>query len=96
MSRLVLSQKGNLRKVGEYLADPDFAKAIFSLRLAIMFMHSKIAIDPSRLTVRMKNRIELEIPVDWSRQHPTISVWLDKEKAWWAQVGMDFTIRLLA
>ncbi|MGZ3254650.1 MAG: Ppx/GppA phosphatase family protein [Burkholderiaceae bacterium] len=93
MSTLILAQKGNLRKVGDELVDPDFAKAILALRLAIMFMHSRIEIDIEGLKVKMKNRIDLEIQRDWIVHHPTVSYWMEKEREWWGQVGIDFVIK---
>ena len=95
MSTLILSQKGNLRKVSSDLADPDFAKAVLALRLAIMLMHSKIELNSDELSVRMKNRIEFEIQRDWMTRHPTLSYWLKKEKEWWSQAGMDLAIKLI-
>ena len=94
MSTLVLSQKGNLRKVEEALRDADFAKAVLALRMAVMFMHSRIEIDPAELRLRMKSRIELEINRNWVAAHPTVSYWMEKEREWWAQVGVDFAIRI--
>lgn len=93
MSTLILAQKGNLRKVEDALADPDFAKAVLALRLAVMFMHSRAAVDVRELRLKMKNRIELEVPADWMAQHPSASVWIVKEKAAWDEVNMHFTVR---
>ena len=93
MSRLVLAHKGNLRKVVEALAEPDFIKAVVALRLAVLFMHSRIDLDFSLLKLRMKSRIELEIRRDWVADHPTLSYWLEKEQEQWDEVGVDFTIR---
>jgi exopolyphosphatase/guanosine-5'-triphosphate,3'-diphosphate pyrophosphatase len=92
MSTLILGQKGNLRKIGEALADPDFAKAVLALRLAVMFMHTQIDVGVEELRLKMKNRIELGIRRDWFNEHPTLSYWMEKEKESWAQVGIDFTI----
>src|SRR5207237_670826 len=36
LGRLIVAQKGNLRKVADALTDPDFAKAVVALRLAIL------------------------------------------------------------
>ncbi|MEN9865486.1 MAG: hypothetical protein RL748_1076, partial [Pseudomonadota bacterium] len=36
MGKLVLGQKGNLRKLAEALPEPDFAKAVLALRIAIV------------------------------------------------------------
>lgn len=94
MSLLILAQKGNLRKISETLADPDFCKAILALRLAVMFMYSRIDVRLDSLRVRMKNRIELDIARTLMTDHPTLSVWLDKEKESWQEVGIDFVVRL--
>ena len=96
MSTLILAQKGNLRKVNDALADPDFAKAVLALRLAVMFMHSRIEVDLDELRLKMKSKIELEIKRNWMVDHPTVSFWMQKEKEWWDQVGVDFSIRTTA
>jgi exopolyphosphatase/guanosine-5'-triphosphate,3'-diphosphate pyrophosphatase len=93
MSTLILSQKGNLRKVSDELADLDSSKAILALRLAVIFLHSKTDLNMGSLKLKMKNRVELEIQRDWLERHPTISYWLEKEREWWGQVGMDFVIK---
>jgi exopolyphosphatase/guanosine-5'-triphosphate,3'-diphosphate pyrophosphatase len=93
MSRMVLAHKGNLRKIAEVLSDPDFTKAVVALRLAVLFMHSRLDIDFSLLKLRMKSRIELEIQRAWVADHPTLSYWLEKEQEQWDEVGVDFSIR---
>ncbi|MET0264674.1 MAG: Ppx/GppA phosphatase family protein [Duganella sp.] len=93
MSRLVLAHKGNLRKISDWLEEADFAKAVVAFRLAVLFMHSRIDIDFSKLRLRMKNRIELEFPRAWVADHPTLSYWLEKEQEHWDEVGVDFSIR---
>jgi exopolyphosphatase/guanosine-5'-triphosphate,3'-diphosphate pyrophosphatase len=93
MSRMVLAHKGNLRKIAEVLSDPDFTKAVVSLRLAVLFMHSRLDIDFSLLKLRVKNRVELEIQRAWVADHPTLSYWLEKEQEQWDEVGVDFSIR---
>ncbi len=93
MSKLILAQKGNLRKVGEALADPDFVKAVLALRLAILFMHSRIEVGVGELKLRMKSRIELEIRRDWVAHHPTVAYWMEKEQEMWDEVGVDFSIK---
>lgn len=94
MSRLVLAQKGNLRKVADSLSDANFAKAVLSLRLAVMFMHARLNIGIDEVRLKMKNRIELEIRKEWVTDHPTVSYWMDKEKECWSEVGIDFSIKL--
>ena len=95
MSMLVVAQKGNLRKLGDALTDPDFAKAVFALRLATIFLHSRID-DVNGMRLKMKSRIELELKREWIETHPTLSYWIDKERGWWDEVGVDMTVKILS
>jgi exopolyphosphatase/guanosine-5'-triphosphate,3'-diphosphate pyrophosphatase len=95
MARLIVAQKGNLRKIGDALAEPDFAKAVLALRLAILLMHARIEADFDELKLRMKNRIELEIKRAWVAHHPTVSYWIEKEQEWWDEVGVDFGLKTM-
>ncbi|MEO8598794.1 MAG: Ppx/GppA family phosphatase, partial [bacterium] len=96
MSRLILAQKGNLRKVSDMLSNPDSAKAVLALRLAVILMHSRINLDVNSLRLKMKNRIELELSKDWIASHPTISYWMEKEIDCWEDVDIDFVIKRTA
>jgi exopolyphosphatase / guanosine-5'-triphosphate,3'-diphosphate pyrophosphatase len=93
MSTLILAQKGNLRKLDDTLADPDFAKAVLALRLATIFLHSRIDDDVSGLRLKMKSRIELELRRDWIEKHPTLSYWIEKERGWWGEVGVEMSVK---
>lgn len=88
MSMLVLGQKCNLRKVGTLLYEPDFAKPLMALRLAVMFMHSYIALKLGELSLqqfclKMKSKIEFDIKEAWLAEHPTVSYWMEKKQEWW-------------
>lgn len=93
MSRLILAQKGNLRKVSDMLSNPDSAKAILALRLAVIFMHSRINLDLNSLRLKMKTRVELDLSKDLIASHPTISYWMEKEIDCWEDVDIDFVIK---
>ncbi|TWI69974.1 exopolyphosphatase/guanosine-5'-triphosphate,3'-diphosphate pyrophosphatase [Pseudoduganella lurida] len=93
MSRLVLAQKGNLRKVAEFLPDADVARAVVALRLAVVFMHARITVAEAQPKLRMKNRIELELPRGLVSGHPTLSYWIEKEQEHWDEVGVDLGLR---
>ena len=93
MSKLVLSQKGNLRKISESFIDVDFTKAVLALRLSVTFMHSRVEFDYVDFSLRMKNKIELEIKQDWVSLHPTVAFWLQKEIECWREVGVEFVVR---
>jgi exopolyphosphatase/guanosine-5'-triphosphate,3'-diphosphate pyrophosphatase len=95
MGKLVLAQKGNLRKVAEGLTDPDFAKAVLALRMAILLMHARVDAG-AELKLRMKSRIELEIRREAVASHPTLAFWIEKEQECWDEVGVDFSVRRIA
>ena len=95
MGTLVLGQKGNLRKIREALQEPDVAKAVLALRMAVVFMHARADDDLAGLRVRMRGRIELELPVGLLEKHPTLGPWLQKEEGAWSEIGMPFVVRVV-
>jgi len=92
MSSIVLAQKGNLRKVREVLGDPGVVRAVLAIRLAAVFMHARVDGDLGALGLRMKNRIEIDTPRGWLKQHPTVAAWFEKEAAAWGEVGIPFQV----
>ncbi len=93
MSKLVLAQKGNLRKMGSALDQLDLAKAILSLRLALLFMHARGGIDLSQVRLKMKNKIEVELKQEDALAHPSLQYWLEKEARFWNEVDVPFSLR---
>jgi exopolyphosphatase/guanosine-5'-triphosphate,3'-diphosphate pyrophosphatase len=93
MALLILAQKGNLRKIADALADPEFARAVLALRLAVLFSHARLALEGAQLRLKMKTRIELELGSDWVASHPTAAFWMQKERGAWEEVGVEFVIK---
>lgn len=93
MSRFVLGQKGNLRKLNGVMANSDAVKAVLALRLAVMFLHAKVAFKPEKVRIRVKSRIELTLPAGWLERYPTLFYWLKRERDWWEDVGIELTVR---
>ena len=93
LSILVLAQKGNLKKVTEALSLPDLAKAILSLRLGILFSHSRIDLSEELVSVRIRHKIEIDIPATMLRKHPTLAHWLQKEQVAWSEVDWPMAVR---
>ena len=93
MATLIAAQKGNLRKVGAALEQPDLARAVLALRLAVLFSHARLALDGTELRLKMKKTIELELRSDWVSQHPTVAFWMQRERDCWIDAGIDFTIK---
>jgi exopolyphosphatase/guanosine-5'-triphosphate,3'-diphosphate pyrophosphatase len=92
MSDIVLAQKGNLRKVRDALGTPELAKAVLAMRLAAVFMHARVDADLDDFRLSMKNRIEIDTPRGWLKQHPTVAAWFEKEASAWAEVGIGFQV----
>jgi exopolyphosphatase/guanosine-5'-triphosphate,3'-diphosphate pyrophosphatase len=93
LATLVLGQKGNLRKVREAVLDPDLAKALLALRLAVVLMHARADNDLAGLRLRMKGRIEIDLPPALLARHPTLAPWFEKEEAAWSEIGVAFQLR---
>ncbi|GAB3468718.1 exopolyphosphatase [Massilia terrae] len=95
MAGIVLGQKGNLRKIRDVLADPDLSRAVLALRLAVLFMHAGIGLaELGGLALRVRSRIEIDVPRAWIAGHPTLSAWLDKEADAWTQAGFPMAVKL--
>ncbi|WAW10845.1 Ppx/GppA family phosphatase [Oxalobacter vibrioformis] len=93
MGKLVLAQKGNLRKLNGIFDNPDAVKAVLAIRLAVIFMHSRVSEAVDAVGFRMKKRIEILMPEKWLKQHQTLSYWLGRERDWWADRGISLLIR---
>jgi len=93
LATFVLGQKGNLRKVREALMEPDVARAVLALRLAVVLMHARADNDLDGLRLRMKGRIEIDLPRELLAKHPTLAPWFEKEEGFWGDVGIGFQVR---
>ncbi|MGZ5182940.1 MAG: Ppx/GppA phosphatase family protein, partial [Ramlibacter sp.] len=71
---------------------PGLLRAVLAIRLAAVFMHARVDGDLAALGLRMKNRIEIDTPRGWLKQHPTVAAWFDKEAAAWGELGIGFQV----
>ena len=95
IGKLILAHKGNLRKIEGMLANPDFAKAVLALRLAVMCTHLQLGFGVKKVQIKMGSRIVLEADPAWLGAHPSLDACLSKEVGCWEEVGMPFAIRSL-
>ena len=93
LAQLVLGQKGNLRKLGDRLLDPDFATAVLALRLATVLLHAHEADAAPQFRLRINRQIEVVAPADLLQRHPTLTWWLTREKGEWEEIGMSFVLK---
>jgi exopolyphosphatase / guanosine-5'-triphosphate,3'-diphosphate pyrophosphatase len=93
LSILLLAQKGNLTKVSEAIALPDLAKAILALRLGILFSHARIDLNEHAIRLKMRQKIDLDLPAQIARKHPTLIHWLVKEETAWSDLDILMTVR---
>jgi len=63
------------------------------MRVSVTLMHTRVELDYADFSLRMKNRIELELRKDWIARHPTMAFWLQKEIDCWREVGIEFVVR---
>ena len=96
LSVLLLAQKGNLRKVGDALADPDISRTILALRLGILFMHARLDPEVEPVRLQLRTRIELTVGAATLSAHPTLAYWIAKEQAAWEDAGRSFLLRQAA
>lgn len=88
LADLVLAQRGGLRKVESALAEPGFAQATLSLRLAVLLSHARADADLEGLRLRRDgDTVTLTVPARWQRAHPRSAFLLHEELADWAKVG---------
>ena len=81
MSRLVLGQRGKLRKVEADLQEELFAKQLLCLRLAVLLCHARKEPDIAALRLSFNSpQFRFASVPGWARLHPQ-SAWLLEEEA---------------
>jgi exopolyphosphatase/guanosine-5'-triphosphate,3'-diphosphate pyrophosphatase len=90
---LVLGQRGNLKKVGDSLADRERAAMVIALRLAIVLAHARRPVELPRWTLKLGAWIELELDAGWLAAHPLTQYLLEEEAAHWERVGRRFLLK---
>ncbi|MFN7572663.1 MAG: Ppx/GppA family phosphatase [Betaproteobacteria bacterium] len=93
---LVLGQRGNLRKLGEALVDPERVAKVLALRLAVIFCHARRdAVAPQWTLKAGKSVIELALDAAWRDRHPLTDHLLQEEAQHWDRVGVRFQLKAL-
>ena len=95
MAMIVLGQRGNLKKVGNFLDSPKMAELIFCLRLAVIFSHARTDQDLPAIQFALgKKSFTVSLPSSWLKSHPLSEYMLTLEKDIWSKV--NYKVELLA
>jgi len=93
---LILGQRGNLKKLGAVLDDPERTAKVVALRLGVILCHARHDVPLPRWSLRAsRSAIELGIDGDWLSRHPLTEYLLQEEAAQWEKVGVRFNVRVL-
>lgn len=98
LGNLVLSQRGNLRKVASSLGNPAMVNMIMALRLAVIFAHARRTVHLPEISLK---RVEedgqsvyvLTIDAQWLARHPLTNYLLEQEETVWAKENFRFVLK---
>ncbi len=93
LASLVLSQRGNLKKVASLVVIRKSMLQVLCLRLATIIAHARIPLSdlPVKLTEKGRS-ILLVCAKDWLAKYPLTEFMLSQEEEIWAKVGYEFEL----
>jgi exopolyphosphatase/guanosine-5'-triphosphate,3'-diphosphate pyrophosphatase len=96
IATLILSQRGNLKKVLDALSDEGRVAKIVALRLAVIFCHARRDVQLPKWRVTT-GRTSVNFGVDsvWLSEHPLTQHLLEEEVLNWRKVGLRLSIDAL-
>lgn len=95
MAKLILSQRGGLGKVEDFLKTETNTRQVLSMRLAVIFAHARKPAPLPLITItRSLNNAVLNLAVDrsWLEEHPLTAYLLQQEADDWKKVGRVITV----
>lgn len=99
LSILVLSHRGDLKKVQDYLERPQMATAILSLRLATLLCRARTnAILPENTTLKFnhdKHKIVFGVYDEWLQKNPLTAHALNLEAEAWSKIDWQLQINAI-
>ncbi len=88
LSAFVLSQRGSLKKVEDFLDKKISMEAALALRLAVIFAHARRAVRLPIISVeRSGESLCLRLDKNWLEEHPLTDYLLKDEAADWDKIG---------
>ena len=95
MATLILSQRGGLGKIEEFLKSETNTRQVLAMRLAVIFAHARKAAPLPLITItRSLNNTTLNIAIDrvWLENHPLTAYMLQQETDNWKKSGRVITV----
>ncbi len=93
MSRLVMGQRGKLRKLETDLNDELFAKQLIAMRLAVLLCHARKMPEYQDLELRyLGHGFELITPAGWAKRYPQSAWLLEEEVLAWQKSPWSFRV----
>lgn len=93
IAELVLSQRGNLRKVSEALTERERTMKIIALRLAVIFAHARRTAELPEWTLKFGKSIELGLDAEWLTRHPLTQHLIEEEAGHWSRIGISYSLK---
>jgi exopolyphosphatase/guanosine-5'-triphosphate,3'-diphosphate pyrophosphatase len=93
VAQLILAQRGNLKKIGPALDEPERRAKIAALRLAVILCHARR--DPALPAWSLRagrTQIDFTVDRDWLGRHPMTEFLLQEETDQWSRVGLRFAV----
>jgi exopolyphosphatase/guanosine-5'-triphosphate,3'-diphosphate pyrophosphatase len=93
MSRLVMGQRGKLRKLEADLNDELFAKQLIAMRLAVLLCHARKLPEFEDLKLSfLGHGFELNTPPGWAKRYPQSAWLLEEEVLAWQRSPWSFRV----
>jgi exopolyphosphatase/guanosine-5'-triphosphate,3'-diphosphate pyrophosphatase len=93
IARLVLGQRGKLRKLEAELVDELFAKQLLCLRLAVLLCHARQPPEVGALKLGFKaGAFRLVASAAWAKRFPQSAWLLEEERLAWQKTAWPFTV----
>jgi len=93
ISALVRGQRGKLKAVAAWLADPVQRCSLLCLRLATVVCHHRQAPEAQAMSVAWeRDRVTIRVNLGWAERNPQSWWLLNVERMHWAKVGVDLRL----
>jgi exopolyphosphatase / guanosine-5'-triphosphate,3'-diphosphate pyrophosphatase len=94
LAKLVLAQRGNLKKIAGALDDDSLRHPILALRLAVLLAHGRAPVRRPAFTLELArgNGYVVHSPTPWLKTHPLTYHLIEEEIDHWRKVGVKLTL----